>query len=224
MISQRTIEEVKERANLLEIAGEFVKLKRQGSGYVGCCPFHAEKTGSFHIRDNGKFYHCFGCGLSGSAITFIMEARGLSFPDAVEELAARFGVKVEHDTKRSQGTRQPDRDKFYKLNRLAHEFFLREASHAPKSVLDYLGTRGLSVESLREFGVGFAPNDRAKLLAHLKSHGAPEELIVSAGLVRRSQRGELYDTFRAMSPPSLPPFSKYSPPLATLEEGSPWNA
>jgi DNA primase len=197
MISQRTIEEVKERANLLEIAGEFVKLRRQGSSHVGCCPFHAEKTGSFHIRDNGKFYHCFGCGVSGSAITFLMEARGLSFPDAVEELAARYGVKVEHDSRRGQGVRQPDREKFYKLNRLAHEFFLQEAAKAPKAVLDYVQSRGLSQEALREFGVGFAPPERARLLAHLKAQGAPEDLIVSAGLVRRSQRGELYDTFRA---------------------------
>jgi DNA primase len=196
MISQRTIEEVKERANLLEIAGEFVKLRRQGSSYVGCCPFHAEKTGSFHIRDNGKFYHCFGCGVSGSAITFIMEARGLAFPDAVEELATRYGVRVEHDKSKVSGSKQPEREKFYKLNQVAQEFFLREASSAPTSVHHYLNKRGLTHESLREFGVGFAPVERNKLLSFLRSKGAPDELVLASGLVRRSARGELYDSFR----------------------------
>lgn len=196
MISQRTIEEVKERANLLEIAGEFVKLRRQGSSYVGCCPFHAEKTGSFHIRDNGKFYHCFGCGASGSAITFIMEARGLAFPEAVEELASRYGVRIEHDKGRGSGSKQPDREKFYKLNQLAQEFFQREASAAPNSVHQYLQKRGLTHEALSEFGVGFAPVERNKLLSFLRSKGAPDELMVASGLARRSAKGELYDSFR----------------------------
>ena len=105
MISPKTIEEIKERANLVEVIGETVALKRQGTNFSGLCPFHAEKTPSFHIRDHGRYYRCFGCGASGNVLSFVMETRGLSFPEAVEELATRFGVEVRREGRASSTER-----------------------------------------------------------------------------------------------------------------------
>jgi len=107
VISQETIARVKERANLIEIIGESVSLRRQGSNYVGLCPFHSEKSPSFMIRGGGEGYHCFGCGAGGNVISYVMQTRGLSFPEAVEDLASRFGVEVVYEQGGKQRIRTP---------------------------------------------------------------------------------------------------------------------
>lgn len=199
MISQKTIEEVKERANLVEVIGDSVSLKRQGAHYSGLCPFHAEKTPSFHIRDHGRFYHCFGCGASGNVISYVMASRGLSFPEAVEELAARFGVQVvrEGRGRRDGEERGPGRERFFEVNRLAQLYFEGQLRTGGQEIRGYLAERGLHPETIAEFGIGFAPRARTGLIDFLKQQRASLEIALAAGLVRRSATGELYDGFRA---------------------------
>jgi len=198
MIAQETIEEIKERTSLLEVASETVALKRQGANYVGLCPFHAEKTPSFHIRED-KFYHCFGCGASGNVISFVMRSRGLGFSEAVEELARRLGIAVKREGGRraSQDARRGDPQELYRVNQAAMEFFVAALRNAEPAVKCYLEERGLSPKAIQAFGLGFASKGWSDLKNHLLSRGFKEELLFQAGLIRRNQRGESYDTFRA---------------------------
>ncbi|MCB0317961.1 MAG: DNA primase, partial [Bdellovibrionales bacterium] len=99
MISQETISEVKNRVNIVDVVGEVVNLRQAGNNFVGLCPFHNEKTGSFNVRPQDAYYHCFGCGASGNVITFVMEQQGLSFPEAIELLASRYGIDVKREGK-----------------------------------------------------------------------------------------------------------------------------
>lgn len=195
MIAEKTIEEIKARANLVEIVGESQQLRRQGSSYVCCCPFHQERSPSFHIRDGGRFYHCFGCGVSGNAISYVMQMRGLSFPEAVEELAERYGITVALIGGR------PERDRvntgeFYQANQLAQEFFQRSLQEAPAAVKKYVAERGFTPEAMRAFGLGFSPLKWQGLCDFLRGKKISEELLLRSGLARRNSRGELYDGLR----------------------------
>ena len=197
MITQESIEEVKERSSLIELVGESGALKRQGSNYVGLCPFHQEKTGSFHIRDGGKFYHCFGCGASGNPISYYMHTRGVSFPQAVEELAERFGVTLQFTEKRELNKPREDTNQYFEINRLATDFYSKALQTAPEVVKNYIVKRQLRPETLEKFAVGFSQPSWNSLSDYLKSKKVPEESILTSGLARRSQKGDLYDVFRA---------------------------
>ncbi len=208
MIAQRTIDEILERASLYEIVAEGVSLKRQGTSVVGLCPFHAEKSPSFHLRDD-RFYHCFGCGVSGNAISFVMRARGLGFPEAVEELAGRLGIKVDYEGVRKPQGDGADKNALYAANSMAARFFSScleagSSKNAPESVRiaagrvqAYLEERRISAEAQKAFNIGFAPPERSALHSFLKQKKITEPIMLQAGLIRRSQRGDLYDTFRA---------------------------
>ncbi|WKZ56778.1 MAG: DNA primase [Bdellovibrionota bacterium] len=197
MISERTIEAIKDRVSLLEVVGELVQLKRQGTNHMGLCPFHGEKSPSFSVREDAKFYHCFGCGASGNVITFVMQTRGLSFVDAVEDLAQRAGIPVEHiGGAKTPAARRDIRPTLLRVNAMAQEYFLRSLQRAAPVVTEYVQSRRLSKESMQTFGVGFAPLERRGLLEYLKGKGCSEELVITAGLARRSQQGEVIDTFR----------------------------
>ncbi len=197
MISQETIAEVKARANLVEIVSESVSLKRQGAHFVGLCPFHGEKTPSFFVKEHDGYYNCFGCGVRGNAITFLMEIRGISFPDAVEELAMRYGIAVRYSdqtpTKRVGDSYKSD---LLKINALAQDYFRTALGKSEKQILKYLSQRGLVKKSLDTFGVGFAPNEWSGLVTVFRQHKVDEQLQLKSGLVRRNQQGDLYDLFR----------------------------
>ncbi len=197
MISATTIEEIKERASLVDLVGEQTQLKRNGAHFTALCPFHSEKTPSFHIRDNGRYYHCFGCGVSGNVITYVMESRGLSFPDAVEELAARYGIEVRREGGTAQKQEAPHRDILFAINNMAQEFFRSQLASAPAQVKEYLTSRHINEKALHEFGFGYAPAVWGALAEELKRNKFDEALLLQSGLIRRSPRGDLYDTFRA---------------------------
>jgi DNA primase len=197
MITQESIEEVKERANLIELIGESTSLKRQGSSFVGLCPFHSEKTGSFHIRENGRFYHCFGCGASGNSISYYMHTRGVSFPQAVEELAERFGVALKFTKGKEVDKPKHDKSVFYEINKLAVEFFTKALKSSPEAVKKYIKERQLKAETIQAFSIGFSLPSWNALSDNLKSKKITEENILTAGLARRNPKGDLYDVFRA---------------------------
>lgn len=197
MISQQTIEEVRARANLLEVVGELVQLKRQGTSYIGLCPFHSEKTPSFHVREDEGYYHCFGCGVSGGAIEFVMRTRGLSFPEALEDLAARFGVEIKKEGKIAKDYGDKSlRAGLLKVNRMAFEFFSSSLAKAPGVVTEYIRARALTDEALASFGIGFSPKSWGDLVTHLRSKKIEDDIILRSGLAKRSSRGDLYDVFR----------------------------
>ena len=123
MISQQTIEEVKSRASLVDIVGETVTLKRTGANFSGLCPFHSEKSPSFQVRSADNYYHCFGCGASGNVITYVMQTRGLSFPEAIEELAGRCGITIKHEGGSQVQKKAADRKPFYEANLVAFAYF-----------------------------------------------------------------------------------------------------
>jgi DNA primase len=196
MILQKSIEAVREKASLIEVIGESVSLKRAGSGYTGLCPFHGEKTPSFHIKADGSFYHCFGCGESGNVITFVMKTRGLSFAEAVEDLAQRYGVTLEREQRSSSREPRQNRQVFYQINALAAEWFRNNLKSAEPAVLDYLKKRGLSADLLQTFGVGYAPRGWHGLLERLRAAKIDEATMLQSGLIKRGTKGDIYDVFR----------------------------
>lgn len=195
MISEETIQRVKERARVSELVQDIVPLRRSGGRLTALCPFHKEKTPSFHIRDDDKSYYCFGCGATGSAFTFVMEQRGLSFPEAVEELAARYHIEVKYTSRVSKVTKSVGtKNSLYEINKLALSFFL--SNEKPNTVKQYIIDRGISEEMQKQFSIGFSGTDPKGLIKFLKSRGIKEEEILKAGLARKYDRGELYDLFR----------------------------
>ena len=196
MISQETIDEILDRANLVEVISENVQLRRAGANYVGLCPFHNEKTPSFNIREGGTYYRCFGCGASGNVITYVMHNRGVSFPDAVEELASRFGVEVKREGKQVKRKKTADLNALYKINHAAYSFFSNSLKNAPDGVKKYLSERDLSAELIKKFGIGYAPQAWSELTDHLRNKKVSEQLLLNLGLARRAKSGDLIDAFR----------------------------
>ncbi|MCI5065151.1 DNA primase [bacterium] len=196
MISEETLDEIRERASLLDFASELAGVKQHGGGIFAICPFHHEKTGSFHIKEGGEFYHCFGCGASGNLFGFVMRTMGLSFPEAVEVIAAKYGISVKRTEVKKGAPGKDKRHLLKKLNLLAHRFFLQQLQEAPASVHEYLQERGLEQETREKFGLGYAPHDWRVLAQFLLGKKVPEELMLHSGLVKRNSRGELYDALR----------------------------
>ncbi len=183
-IPQHFIDDLLSRADIVDIIGRRVPLKKAGREFHACCPFHDEKTPSFTVSPNKQFYHCFGCGAHGTAIGFLMEYDRLSFPEAVEELATGMGLEVPRDDGFEQG---PDRRPLYDMLEQATNQFasqLRQHADAPRAV-DYLRGRGVSGEIAASFRLGFAPPGWDNLLATL---GTDERAHRSAARRRPDHR------------------------------------
>jgi DNA primase len=201
VISQESIERVKTSANIVEVVSETVKLRRAGMYYSGLCPFHSERSPSFFVRESTNSYHCYGCGASGSVISFVMAMRAMTFPDAVEYLASRAGIELKHENTKRAGP-SVDREKLFDVCRIAHLFFRKSLLQVKngqgefKKVGEYLKKRGLSADAINEFGIGYSPNQRGVLIEVLKQNGIKEEVMLQSGLVRRRENGDLYELFR----------------------------
>jgi DNA primase len=196
MIARETIERIKQQANLVELVSQVVALKRQGRNLLGLCPFHSEKSPSFNVKDSGDYYRCFGCGASGNAISFIMESRGLSFVEAVEELAARYGIEVIYTNATKVQAPTTNREELYTVYKVATEYFQRELKRAPAPVQQYIKDRHLTPESLKQFQIGFAPVSWQGLTDYLRSQKISDDLMLRAGVIIRSNEGKIYDRFR----------------------------
>ncbi|MGH7924832.1 MAG: CHC2 zinc finger domain-containing protein, partial [Candidatus Binatus sp.] len=152
------IEEVRTRADIIEIVGAHVRLRRAGRNFVGLCPFHNEKTPSFSVNAERGFFHCFGCGAGGTVFNFIMKMEGLTFPEAVRQVAGRYGVEIP-ETEYAGGPTVSERDSLYRANQVAAEFFERALwkSGEGAGVRAYLEGRGITVATAHAFKIGFAP-------------------------------------------------------------------
>ena len=195
-IRQADVDEVKARVNIADIVGERVALKSAGVGSLkGLCPFHDEKSPSFHVRPQVGYYHCFGCGASGDVYSFLREMDHVSFTEAVERLAGRVGYSLHYE----DGGAAPEtsgRSRLYAANTAAAEFFRAQLLTADAETgRRFLGERGFDAGAAAHFGVGFAPRGWDGLLKAMTAQGFSREELLAAGLLSQGQRG-VYDRFR----------------------------
>ncbi len=191
------LDELRARLSLVSVIGRRVKLTRKGRDHSGLCPFHNEKTPSFTVNEDKGFYHCFGCGAHGDVITFEMQTHHLSFPEAVERLAAEASLEVP-----AQAPEERERARhaasLYDAMEAAASFFERELrSPNGRAALDYLRQRGLDEQVIGRFRLGYSPDSRTALKSALKAASIPEALAVEAGLLIMPEGGgDAYDRFR----------------------------
>lgn len=194
MIPQSFIQDLLSRVDIVDVIERHLTLKKGGANYFACCPFHGEKTPSFSISPAKQFYHCFGCGVHGNAIGFLMEYSGLSFIEAVTELARQIGVEVP----RESGTSAPqiakgEQDALLEAMNTAARFYREQLKHHPAAV-DYLKRRGLTGEIAARFGIGYAPDGWQALAEAFPAYDA--KALLEAGLVIENEAGRRYDRFR----------------------------
>lgn len=190
MIPQDFIQTLLDRTDIVDVVQRYVPLKKAGANYQACCPFHHEKSPSFTVSPTKQFYHCFGCGAHGTAISFVMQHTGIGFVDAVQELSERAGLAVPDDGQPRQDARLPGLEARLEAAAKLWRSSLKEAPHA----IDYLKRRGLSGETAARFGLGYAPDAWQGLQAVCTDYDHAE--WVEAGLVVVNDEGQRYDRFR----------------------------
>ncbi len=196
--SPHFLDELRARVGLVSVIGKRVALKRAGREHSGLCPFHNEKTPSFTVNEEKGFYHCFGCGAHGSVFDFVMETENLSFPEAVERLAAEAGMEVPQDSPEERARSERAKGLYDVLEAAAHYFEKQLRLPEGKRAQQYLLERGLTEETIETYRLGFAPDARGALKAALTKDGAPEAKLLEAGLVVQpdGRDGAPYDRFR----------------------------
>ena len=205
---QHFIDDLKDRADLVRIVEPYAQLKKKGSNWMACCPFHQEKTPSFSVNPSKGFYYCFGCQKSGTAFNFLMEMEGLSFPEAIQKLADMTGVplpepiddkKYQYNKKKKQ-EKKKIADEVIELNKLALEFWenhLQDDNPHSKAAREYLKSREIDEKTIKTFRIGFAPESWDAVLNLLKEKVGDEDLIKLSGLVSvNEEKKRVYDRFR----------------------------
>ena len=193
LIPQNFINDLIESADIVEIIGSRLELKKAGRNFQGLCPFHNEKTPSFSVSPEKQFFHCFGCKESGTVLTFLMKYENLDFVEAIEALAKHLG----RDVPRERGKREsaPEQTKELLALEAAVQIFkdnLRNSSEA----ISYLKHRGISGEIARDFGLGYAPDEWQHLSSKLEKDGFSAQVLLNSGLTTTNDRGRHYDRFR----------------------------
>ena len=196
MIPQDYIQEVVRRNDIEDVVQSYVQLRRRGRTCTGLCPFHTEKTPSFVVYPETQSFYCFGCGAGGDVITFIKKISNLEYVEAVKLLASRVGMPMPNEEDKAGEMRR----KVLAINRDAARYFYDQLNKpTPEAALAreyWRKRRGLSDDTIRRFGLGYAPDSYSDLLHYLKGRGYNEEELLESGLVRRSERGNLYNLFR----------------------------
>lgn len=196
-ISPRFLDELRNRLSLSEVIGRKIKVTRAGREYKACCPFHHEKTPSFTINDDKQFYHCFGCGAHGDVIKFTMEHDNLGFMDAIEVLAAQAGMAVPQPSPQ-EAKKAKEEKSLHDVMEAATQFFQSQlALPTNEDALKYLTDRGLAMDTIAEFRLGFAPADGQALYKYLKAQDFADKDMLALGLIKKSTKGgEPYAFFR----------------------------
>jgi DNA primase len=198
LFPQQFIDDLKMQADIVRVVGEQVQLRKAGATYKGLCPFHGEKTPSFHVNPDRGFFHCFGCGVGGDVFKYVELQDRVSFPEAVRALAAKFGVPVpEPEESRKDPEAERDRETLLKIHEVTAAWF-REQLGSPGGARSRqaLAERGLSPELMERFGYGYAPASRDALRQHLASQGFPVPLLLRSGLTTQRDDGSIVDRFR----------------------------
>ncbi|WP_411849653.1 DNA primase [Stenotrophomonas sp. LGBM10] len=189
------IDDLLARSDIVEVVGSRVPLKRQGKEYAARCPFHDERSASFTVSPTKQFYHCFGCGAHGTAISFLMNYDRLEFLDAVDELAKRVGMEVPRDTQPRTAQQQDDSRDLYSALDAATRFFQKSLEGSDKARA-YLDQRGVDEENRTRFAIGYAPDGYSALKDALGKDERRMKLLDRAGLFSKNDRGHVYDKFR----------------------------
>jgi DNA primase len=192
MKPDRLLEEIKSKIDIVEFISDYVQLKKSGQNFKGLCPFHSEKTPSFMVHPTKQIFHCFGCGVGGDIVGFIMKHDNLPFTEALRYLAKKAGLRIS-DIHYSKSSAEK-REKILRINEEAIKYFSGNLSSAPPA-LTYLKNRDIKKDSIDQFSIGYATDERDGLFRHLKKAGYPDSLMIIAGLVAADGRG-FRDLFR----------------------------
>lgn len=186
------VEQVKQSCDIVEVIGRRVVLKRAGSNYKGLCPFHGEKTPSFVVSPDKQIFTCFGCGKTGDVIRFVQYSENLEFMEAVEKLAEEAGIEI----KKTSGKAERRKDELYEVSRTAAIHFYKNLRNGANDGIRYVVSRGISPETAKKFGIGYAPDEWRDMVEFLKSKNISEDTAFEAGLFARNKKNEYYDKFR----------------------------
>ncbi len=197
MYSSDVINDVCAANDIVDIVSQYVNLKRSGKDYSGLCPFHSEKSPSFHVNRDNQLYYCFGCGAGGNLIQFVQRAEHLDFQDALKLLADRAGIALPENNAPYDDRAHRLREKIYEMNRLAARFYYRQLVASPegKTALSYLALRKITPETLKTYGLGFAPDSFDAMKNYLSEQGYSDDDMLTAGFVKK-KGDRVYDRFR----------------------------
>jgi len=201
LIPEETIAQVIDRCDIVETISSYIPLKRAGRSFKAVCPFHHEKTPSFVVNPDKQIFHCFGCGVGGNVVNFVMKQERMEFPEAIRFLAQKVNIPIPSDETPQAHQANNIRQAILRVNALAATFFhktlLADKSPAAKNARDYLKDRGIDLDAVRVFQLGFAPHQWDALLTHLKQEGISLGLMEKAGLIIPRESGQgYYDRFR----------------------------
>lgn len=196
-IPQHFIDELLARTDIVDIVDAYVPLKKGGKNHQACCPFHDEKTPSFTVSQQKQFYHCFGCGANGSAISFLMEYLHMGFVEAIEDLASRAGMEIPREALQASQSNNKTTE-LYELMELVTQFYTRQLRQHPEAnkAIEYLKNRGISGEIAAEYELGFAPSGWDNLMKELGRSDESSKRLASIGAVIEKEQGGYYDRFR----------------------------
>lgn len=203
-IPRSFIDDLLARLDIVDIIDARVKLKKKGKNYGACCPFHNEKTPSFSVSQEKQFYHCFGCGVHGNAIDFLMEYERLEFPEAIEELASFLGLEVPREQRsgsqnapRGPQASSEEKRSLYDLMGSIAQFYRQQLKlSSSKVAIDYLKNRGLSGEIVQKFGIGYVADEWDLVRKNFGQQKAVQDMLVSGGMLIENDKGNRYDRFR----------------------------
>ena len=198
-IPQHFIDQLLNRIDLVDLIDGYVPLKKAGANYKACCPFHGEKTPSFTVSPSKQFYHCFGCGVNGTAISFLMEYDHMQFREAVESLASSAGMEIPEEAQGYQPKQtQVQGIDLYELMNQVNEFYQHKLRHHPskQEAVEYLKKRGLSGEIAKRFGLGFAPEGWDNLMSEIGATASAQKALLDTGMLSQNDKQRIYDRFR----------------------------
>ena len=198
MIPQETVNKILDAAQIVDVVGDFVTLKKRGANHIACCPFHNEKTPSFSVSASKGIYKCFGCGKSGTAVSFVMEHENMSYTEALKYLAKRYHIEVVEKEETAEEIAQRQRSESLLLTSEYAGKFFQESLQTPDGqaiAMAYFRMRGLEEGTIRKFGLGWAPVSRRALSEAARAAGYKEEFLIDAGLCLKYDDGRLVDRF-----------------------------
>lgn len=194
--SEELISEIIEKNDIVDVISQYMNLKKSGRNYVGLCPFHSEKTPSFNVSPDKQLFYCFGCGVGGNVSTFIQKIEKLNYPESLAFLAERAGIELKVAPNEKEKEKSRRKKLLYKINREAARFFYNNLK-IQSPAIKYLKDRGLSIDTIRKFGLGYSLDSWDSLKKYLAAKGISPELVCSAGLlVKKNNSDDYYDRFR----------------------------
>jgi DNA primase len=208
MIAQTTIQQILETAQIAEVVGDFVNLKKRGANLLGLCPFHNEKTPSFTVSPTKGIYKCFGCGVAGNSVGFIMEHEQMTYPEALKHLAKKYHIEIdEREQTAEELALSTERDSMLRLLDFASKYFQKQLweTEMGKSIgLSYLNDRGLSTAIIKKFQLGYSPNEWTAFTDYALKHANDLDLLKKTGLTIVKENDKMFDRFKGKGLVSYP--------------------